>query len=330
MNDADKRELAVLKQRQQALENLLHQLGEDIRRVEMKLALDALRTQELERLKSQETTPAVVAPTALPKAASTEIPPVIEPLPKVNVAQTQSIPPEPSVPSEPKFTPQSVEPVSSTIAGDQLKATVSSGPPPVVPPLSSRPSVDPGAQPKASFEMRLGTYWFVRIGAVLILTGLVFFGNLAYQKMGAGGKVSLLYLAGGLLLGAGAWWQRKAAGESMRNYAQVLFSGGLAAIYFTTYAAHHLPALRIAAAGLGCIQRVGGGSVEVGTHGSVWNGPRILHVGHHERRRLHALLEPRAHACRGVLPCAQPVGRLVVGESRRDLRELCVLAVLSW
>ena len=35
--------------------------------------------------------------------------------------------------------------------------------------------------------MALGTYWLVRIGAVLILTGLVFFGNLAYQNMGAAG-----------------------------------------------------------------------------------------------------------------------------------------------
>jgi len=93
--------------------------------------------------------------------------------------------------------------------------------------------------------MRLGTYWLVRIGAVLILTGLVFFGNLAYQKMGAMGKISLLYLASGLLLCAGAWWQRKSLSESLQNYAQVLFAGGLAAVYFTTYAAHHLPTLRV-------------------------------------------------------------------------------------
>jgi hypothetical protein len=93
--------------------------------------------------------------------------------------------------------------------------------------------------------MRLGTYWFVRIGAVLVLTGLVFFGNLAYQKLGAPGKVGLLYLASGLLLGAGAWWQRKAAKETLQNYAQVLFAGGLAAVYFTTYAAHHFPNLRV-------------------------------------------------------------------------------------
>ena len=102
---------------------------------------------------------------------------------------------------------------------------------------------------KGSFEMRLGTYWLVRIGIVMVLTALVFFGNLAYHnfisKLGPGGKVSLLYLASGALLVAGGWWQRKAAKESLKNYAQVLFAGGLAAVYFTTYAAHHIEQLRI-------------------------------------------------------------------------------------
>ncbi len=100
-----------------------------------------------------------------------------------------------------------------------------------------------------SWEMRLGTYWFVRVGTVLVLTGLVFFGNLAYHslisKLGPAGKVTLLYLASGILLGAGAFWQRKAAKASLRNYAQVLFAGGLAAVYFTTYAAHHIEQLSV-------------------------------------------------------------------------------------
>lgn len=102
--------------------------------------------------------------------------------------------------------------------------------------------------------MRLGTFWLVRIGIVVLLTGLVFFGSYAYQnfivRIGAAGKVSLLYAAGGVLLGAGAWWQRKASKESLKNYAQVLFAGGLAVVYFTTYAAHHIDNLRVIASSL--------------------------------------------------------------------------------
>src|SRR5207237_905840 len=83
-----------------------------------------------------------------------------------------------------------------------------------------------------SFEMRLGTFWLVRIGIVMLLTGLVFFGNYAYQnyigKIGPGGKIFLLYLSSGMLLGAGTWWQRKEAKEWLRNYAYVR----MAAVFF--------------------------------------------------------------------------------------------------
>lgn len=88
-----------------------------------------------------------------------------------------------------------------------------------------------------------------RIGIVMVLTAFVLFGNYAYAnfivRIGPAGKVTLLYLASAVLLGAGAWWQRKAAKESLKNYAQVLFAGGLAAVYFTTYAAHHMENLRV-------------------------------------------------------------------------------------
>ena len=82
--------------------------------------------------------------------------------------------------------------------------------------------------------MRLGTYWLVRIGIVMLLPGLVFFGSYAYQNyiglLSPVGKVLLLYAASTVLLGLGAWWQRKAAKASLKNYAQVLFAGGLAAV----------------------------------------------------------------------------------------------------
>ena len=97
--------------------------------------------------------------------------------------------------------------------------------------------------------MRVGTYWLVRIGIVVMLTTLVFFGSYAYQnyigKIGAGGKVALLYLASGVLLGFGAWFQRRTSKESLRDFAQVLLAGGMAAVYFTTYAAHYFPNLRV-------------------------------------------------------------------------------------
>jgi hypothetical protein len=82
----------------------------------------------------------------------------------------------------------------------------------------------------------------------MILGGLAFFGKLAYTnyitKLGPGGKLSLLYVVSGTLLGIGMWLQRKTVKESLKNYGQVVFAGGLAAVYFTTYAGYYIEPLR--------------------------------------------------------------------------------------
>ena len=58
---------------------------------------------------------------------------------------------------------------------------------PVVSETFASESAAPASEPppvaeKSSFEMRLGTYWLVRVGIVMLLTGLVFFGNFAYHN----------------------------------------------------------------------------------------------------------------------------------------------------
>jgi len=236
MNEQERSELERLKQRQARLQEEL-----------------SLLAGQLKRLEAQLTTPAVAPP---PAPA-----PVVRPMGTISApvpAQVKRIEPQP-IPVPPIIAtmvaavpvlPKSPQPISAPAPKPVAASQVVLNTPPATPlPLQPpAPSVSrPGAAPeaKASFEMRLGTYWLVRIGAVLVLTGLVFFGNLAYQNLGARGKVALLYLASGLLLGAGAWWQRQTVKESLRNYAQVLFAGGLAAVYFTTYAAHHVPTLRV-------------------------------------------------------------------------------------
>lgn len=133
--------------------------------------------------------------------------------------------------------------------------------PTAVPVLESRPGSGPSpdgseaastSTAPASFEMKLGTYWLVRIGIVMVLTAMVFFGNYAYHRvivnLGPLGKVALMYAGCGVLLGLGAWWQRRQ--EALKNYAQVLFAGGLAGVYFTTYAAHHIENLRVIQSGV--------------------------------------------------------------------------------
>jgi len=97
-----------------------------------------------------------------------------------------------------------------------------------------------------SIEMKLGTYWFVRIGVMLVLTGL---GILAYYnknfffELTPQAKVSVFYLLSAAMGGVGFWLQRNK--ENLKNYGQVLLAGGFAGVYFTTYAAHVIPPVQI-------------------------------------------------------------------------------------
>ncbi len=224
MNESDLRELEQLKQRHKSIEQQLTALAGQIERFEAQLAL----TPPPEQPSPPPLAPETIVPPPI------AVPPIIPPPDRIPWPEAAPISAAPSSPAE--FNPDFVQQAQQKSAPKPQKQSNIPPPPPIIPAAN---------EPKASFEMQLGTYWLVRIGAVLILTGLAFFGNLAYQKLGAGGKIGLLYLASGLLLGAGAWWQRKKASESLHNFAQVLFAGGLAAVYFTTYAAHHVPALQV-------------------------------------------------------------------------------------
>ncbi len=185
-----------------------------------------------------------LAPAPLPQSNA---PPIILPL----VPEVQEI--APGVYGVPNVPPAAPVPPIPTLAQTETapaaapEAKFAPVPPMFASETKSAPPPEP-AQPapeNKSFEMRLGSYWAVRVGIVMVLAGIAFFGNLAFQKADAGGKLALLYLVSGLLLGAGAWWQRRNVKASLNNYAQVLFAGGLAAVYFTTYAAHHIPSLRV-------------------------------------------------------------------------------------
>ena len=239
MNEQDRIELEKLKRRQELLQQQLSLLSAHIE------SLDArLKTASEEIL---ATPPPIPQATSIPQAPPMAVPPIIPPLivPET-VAQTRPTP----TPPEPVPVAQTIE-TPNTVEKLLTARSATTEVPPVQPPPSSPPSAIPepaamaSGEKSTSFEIRLGTFWLARIGIVVVLTGLVFLGNFAYGKFSPGGKISLLYFAGALLLGAGAWLQRKAQKDAVKNYGQVLFAGGLAAVYFTTYAAHHIESLRI-------------------------------------------------------------------------------------
>ncbi|HYG35807.1 MAG TPA: DUF2339 domain-containing protein, partial [Clostridia bacterium] len=250
MNEQERAEFSRLKEQQAKLEKEMQVLSSQLRLLEQRLN----QPEQEETRSTISTTPVAARLGELsPQAINPEVQGNATPRPSV---QPPPVPPVISASTKTVAPPEPARNVAQD-ANRPLRDFSVGAPPPspgveVRQPLTlSEPPIGKAPEPAEakSFEMRLGTFWLVRIGIVMVLTGLVFFGNLAYQnyisQLGPGGKVSLLYFASALLLCGGLWWQRKAATETLKNYARVLFGGGLAAVYFTTYAAHHFEPLRI-------------------------------------------------------------------------------------
>jgi len=258
MNDQTRSELQTLKANQARLESELAALRVRLGEFEVRLGASDIGFQPASESTlggAAQTAPAWVSAAA--EDVSMGLPPLISSVQAVApaLAIPTPLPGLETAPEAPKVAvqPAGVDPSAPAVSrADALAAiTQTLGVPPSPPPVPPIPPVgsEAGAGPESSFEMRLGTYWLVRVGIVMVLTALVFFGNLAYQnfisKLGPSGKVGLLYTASLVLLGAGAFWMRRTSRDTVKNYAQVLFAGGLAGVYFTTYAAHHFKNLHV-------------------------------------------------------------------------------------
>ena len=128
---------------------------------------------------------------------------------------------------------------------------------PAAEPSPSSPPLTPSSHPlpEGSFELDFGKVWFVRIGIVILLTGLVFLGNYAYQnwirEMPNGVRLAALFACALALVETG---RRLAKKESLSRFGEVLLAGGMAFFYYCTFAAYHVERLRvIESAALGAI-----------------------------------------------------------------------------
>ena len=111
------------------------------------------------------------------------------------------------------------------------------------------PEITPPSLPaySAGFEMQLGRVWFVRLGIVLLTTGLVLLSSYTYKnyihELGPGIRLGLLYLFTGMLTGVGLFCEQWK--DSLKTYGRVVAAGGLAGLYYTSYAAYNVGALRV-------------------------------------------------------------------------------------
>ncbi|MGD0547048.1 MAG: DUF2339 domain-containing protein, partial [Terracidiphilus sp.] len=91
-------------------------------------------------------------------------------------------------------------------------------------------------------EELLGKNLFAKIGIVLLVLGLAYWGEIKIISMGPGARVALIYAIGAALLGGGIWFERK---ERYRIVGRAGIGGGWATLFFATYAMNHLSAMRI-------------------------------------------------------------------------------------
>lgn len=195
--------------------------------------------------------------------------PVPVPVPPPPVPTANIVPQQPAVALSLKL-PTTPPPPASEPAPAPVPVKAAAAQPPKIPVTPAAPASKPAAA-NDSFEMQLGTVWLVRIGIVILLTGLVFLGNYAYRTWimphGPGGKIAMLLLVGGALFGTGARMEKKR--EDLANFGRVLMAGGIAIAYYTAYAAHFVTRLRIIESPL-----LGGGLLLALTGGIVWFADR--------------------------------------------------------
>jgi len=97
---------------------------------------------------------------------------------------------------------------------------------------------------KTGFDLEetLGTNWLSKLGIVILVFGIAFF--LAYQlrQVGPAGKVTAGFVVSAVLLGGGAWLERKARYVLL---ARAGIGGGWALAFFTTHAMYYVDATRV-------------------------------------------------------------------------------------
>src|SRR5579864_884912 len=148
-------------------------------------------------------------------------------------------------------------PVSSAAA--TIESGVAAAPPPPPPPMA-QPIPTPtfgqaGAAPREPgpsilqrlrsllrFEELLGTNWLAKIGALILVLGIVFLLSLALRTLGPAGKVAMGWGLGIALLAAGIFFERN---QTYRVVARAAVAAGWGIVFFTAFAMNHVQAARV-------------------------------------------------------------------------------------
>jgi len=93
-----------------------------------------------------------------------------------------------------------------------------------------------------ALEETLGRNWLNKLGITLLVLGIASYGIYELGQLGPLGKVGVSYAVSLALLAGGIFFERR---ERYRVLGHTLIGGGWALLFFTTYALHHVDAMRV-------------------------------------------------------------------------------------
>jgi len=213
-------------------------------------------------------TPSIVprgpTPVAIPPA------PVVPQKPPTPPAHLETKPPEPKpvtpahVPAPPP--PPAVVPsappapakVAPPTAPTNVPATPATPPRPAAAPIAAHASAPSFSSPlrtaaphptlrdrmkrASSLEETLGANWLAKIGVVMLVIGVAYFGIQELRTMGPGGIAFVSYLVSFVLLIGGIFVEKN---QSYQLLGKLGIGGGWAVLFWTTYAIHNVRAMHV-------------------------------------------------------------------------------------
>jgi len=184
--------------------------------------------------------PAPVAPPVVPTPPVTAKPPEVpKPAPAPIPPQPTILPPPPAAP-----VPQTPSVLPSTPAPPPSPAARLAAPGAIAPlrPSTPKPAPQPRMKSVFALEEALGTNWLNKLGVIILVLGVAFFGIYELGELGPLGKVGISCAAAVALLAGGIWLEKR---ERYRVFGRTGIGGGWALLFFTTYALNHVQAMRV-------------------------------------------------------------------------------------
>ena len=179
--------------------------------------------------------PKPAAPVVAAAATPTPSPSVKTPLPSAPAPLASHTTPATPPPTPPPPTRVTVPPQHAA-----FRTPVSA--PPASTPSAPRPTSAQRMKSVFALEEILGRNWLNKIGIVLIVLGVAYFGIKELGQLGPFGKVVLSYVISLTMLGGGVFLEKR---ERYRVFSYPAIGGGWAVLWWTTYAMHHVPLMHI-------------------------------------------------------------------------------------